>query len=230
MLLDYTAAIDSIDHTTMIGSLLRGYGIKGCALKWLDSYLDQQHIVVNDSISRPFSLPWPPQGSVLGPLEFILYTAPLSAVIFPHRDILRVMYADDTQTYVIKTSKHQEGSMQKLSECIWFRQICMLINANTFYYVFIYVYIETPKRLRFDTHYEPESRFWEMINAKVFWNSYIFGPSQANFGFREIARAVRCIMLYKHAYVLVHYGLCLFTYYAITCFNYISVHCHRVHM
>ena len=110
VLLDYTAAFDSIDHTTMIDRFLRGYGIKGCALKWLESYLDnrKQHIVVNDSISRPFPLPWGvPQGSVLGPLEFILYTGPLSAVISSHRDIHHVMYADDTQLYVTMTSKDQ---------------------------------------------------------------------------------------------------------------------------
>eukprot|EP00057_Strongylocentrotus_purpuratus_P009159 XP_011663633.1 PREDICTED: uncharacterized protein LOC105438026 [Strongylocentrotus purpuratus] len=121
VLLDYTAAFDSIDHTTMIDRFLRGYGIKGCALKWLESYLDnrKQHIVVNDSISRSFPLPWGvPQGSVLGPLEFILYTGPLSAVISSHRDIHHVMYADDTQLYVTMTSKDHVGSMHKLSECV----------------------------------------------------------------------------------------------------------------
>lgn len=76
-------------------------GIKGIAIKVLQSYLQErkQKIAVNDSCSTPNLFPWGvPQGSVLEPLEFILYTGPLSRVISLHEEIHHVMYADDTQT------------------------------------------------------------------------------------------------------------------------------------
>ena len=75
--LDFSPAFDSIDHTTMTDRFQRYYGIKGTALKWLISYLcnRKQCIVVNGSLSKPFLLPWGvPQGSVMGPLEYTLYT------------------------------------------------------------------------------------------------------------------------------------------------------------
>ena len=45
----------------------------------------KQCIVVNGSLSKPFLLPWGvPQGSVMGPLEYILYTGPLCDIISDH--------------------------------------------------------------------------------------------------------------------------------------------------
>ena len=62
----------------------------------------KQRIVVNDAVSKQFPLPWGvPQGSVMGPLEYILYAGPLCDVFSAHRDIQYAMYADDTQLYVV---------------------------------------------------------------------------------------------------------------------------------
>ena len=80
-LLDQSAAFDTIDHKIRLTYLENTFGILDLALSFLRSYLqDRTHVVtVNEINSSPSPLAcWVPQGSVLGPLLFILYTQPLS--------------------------------------------------------------------------------------------------------------------------------------------------------
>ena len=109
VLLDYSCAFDTINHSMLFERFKRTYGICGTVLKWCVSYLDsrKQAIVIGDSISDAFPLPWGvPQGSVKGPFDFIMYSAPLSNVINAHHDIHHVIYADDTQLYLTMESIH----------------------------------------------------------------------------------------------------------------------------
>ena len=59
-----------------------------------------------------------PQGSVLGPILFSLYTTPLSKVIQNHPGISFQFYADDTQLYVHLTHKNVASALDKLSQCL----------------------------------------------------------------------------------------------------------------
>ena len=59
-----------------------------------------------------------PQGSVLGPILFSLYTTPLSKVIRNHPGISFQFYADDTQLYVHLTHKNVASALDKLSHCL----------------------------------------------------------------------------------------------------------------
>ena len=59
-----------------------------------------------------------PQGSVLGPILFSLYTTPLSKVIQKHSGISFQFYADDTQLYVHLTHKNVASALDKLSCCL----------------------------------------------------------------------------------------------------------------
>ncbi|XP_072022511.1 uncharacterized protein [Amphiura filiformis] len=102
VLLDYSAAFDTIYHSIFFERLQSRYGLEGTVLNWFMSYLQDrvQAVVLDKVLSDTFPLPWgTPQGSVKGPLDFILYTGPLSDVISAHSGIQHVIYADDTQVY-----------------------------------------------------------------------------------------------------------------------------------
>ena len=78
-LLDLSMAFDTIDHNTLTNRLAEWYGVSGMDLAWLKSYLCGRHqkIKIDKSFSDSSLLEHGvPQGSVLGPLLFSLYTAP----------------------------------------------------------------------------------------------------------------------------------------------------------
>ena len=98
-LLDLSAAFDTIDHTLLLTRLHYSFGVSHTALAWFKSYLtDRSQIVsVNGFQSDPSPLTFGvPQGSVLGPVLFIMYTKPISSVISSH-SLGYESFADDTQ-------------------------------------------------------------------------------------------------------------------------------------
>ena len=75
VLLDLSAAFDSVDHEILIDKL-HMIGVRGDALSWVESYLSArtQVIRIGEDTSQPIHLPCGvPQGSVLGTLLFNIY-------------------------------------------------------------------------------------------------------------------------------------------------------------
>ena len=102
LLLDLSAAFDAIDHNLLLKKLESLYGIKGNALKWFKSYLADRTFSVKirktkSSIQIIFY--GVPQGSILGPILFILYTKELSDIVNKHKMQLQ-LYADDSTVYL----------------------------------------------------------------------------------------------------------------------------------
>ena len=120
-LLDLSAVFDTIDHTILMDRHNVYYGISELTLGWFKSYLSgRTHWVkVGNTLSHPAVLQYGiPQGSVLGPILFSLYTNPISSIIHSHSNINHHFYADDTQLYITLTPTNLSRSIQKLKNCL----------------------------------------------------------------------------------------------------------------
>ena len=96
--IDLQKAFDTVNHRILL-SQLEHYGIRGCALEWFRSYLSdgKQYVSVNGSNSNLLSITCGvPQGSVLGPLLFLIYINDLPNV---SKKLTFYLFADDTNIY-----------------------------------------------------------------------------------------------------------------------------------
>jgi len=101
ILLDLSAAFDTIDFDLLIKDL-KDSGIEGNALNLLITYLKErfQKVCTLDGHSSPLELFFGvPQGSVLGPVLFSLYSSKLAKILDAH-GVKYHFYADDTQIYM----------------------------------------------------------------------------------------------------------------------------------
>ena len=83
VLLDLTAAFDTIDHATLLQTLRDDFKVDKLAIQWFRSYLEgrRQAVNINGMLSPENAVRYGvPQGSVLGPLLFTLYVAPLGSI------------------------------------------------------------------------------------------------------------------------------------------------------
>ena len=95
LLLDLSAAFDTVDHNTSLHRLQFTFGINGKVLSWFSSYLS-----INETLSAEFELQCGvPLGSCLGSLLFTLYSSNLFEII-KHHFLPVYCYADDTQVYI----------------------------------------------------------------------------------------------------------------------------------
>ncbi len=136
VLLDLSAAFDTIDHHILLQRLEHLIGIKGTALSWFKSYLSDrsQFVHVHDESSMSAKVSHGvPQGSVLGPILFTLYMLPLGNIIRKH-GINFHCYADDTQLY-LSVKPDETSQLAKLQACLkdiktWMTCNFLLLNSD----------------------------------------------------------------------------------------------------
>ena len=93
VLLDMSAAFDTVDHRILLERLSSKFGFTGGASSWFRSYLSQrsQCIAIRGTVSEEFDVPHGvPQGSCLGPLLFTIYASKLFDVIEKHLPIYHI--------------------------------------------------------------------------------------------------------------------------------------------
>ena len=119
-MLDFSSAFDTIDHPILAHRLHTDFGFTDTVHQWFSSYLtDRTHYVSPSNHCSAFAHVHSgvPQGSVLGPILFTMYTKPLSAIIDSH-SIIHHSFADDLQL-------HMSAPPDRISELLHSMQSCI---------------------------------------------------------------------------------------------------------
>ena len=133
VLLDLSAAFDTIHHGTLLHRLEMNLGVKGTVLQWIRSYLTdrRQRVIIQGVSSQPTTLTYGvPQGSVLGPKLFTIYSAPIATICRKHNLDVQ-MYADDTQllmSFDMETSSERDDISSRIEKCIEDLRLWMKAN------------------------------------------------------------------------------------------------------
>ena len=137
LLLDSSAAFDTVDHVILVRKLETEYGIKDKALGLIQSYLEQRYFTtqINETEGSPRSLDHGvPQGSLLGPLFYALYTRDIEKIVLGHGFMLHI-YADDIQIYCAFKDDEIDVMKCKVQRCLqdiesWMRGHFLKLNAG----------------------------------------------------------------------------------------------------
>ena len=123
VLLDLSAAFDTVDHNILLERLRTEFGVTDVALNWFCSYLSNrsQKVSVEGMLSEKFNLDCGvPQGSCLGPLLFVIYSSKLFQIMEKHLPDVHC-YADDAQLYLA----FKPGSVVDENEAISALELCI---------------------------------------------------------------------------------------------------------
>ena len=118
MLLDLSAAFDTLDHAILLKSL-HDIGVRHTVLEWFKSYLDDRTFTVKigqTMSARSEVRCGVPQGSVLGPMLFNVYCLPIGDTFAKH-NVRYHIYADDTQLYVECPPNDHTDASRQITEC-----------------------------------------------------------------------------------------------------------------
>ena len=135
--LDISAAFDTLSHHRLMDRAEELFGVTGLAKAWLWSYLTGRSHCVSFSGQQSATVPCEtgvPQGSVLGPLLFCIFTTPIGSVISDF-NIAYHQYADDLQLYTSISTSTSSNGLSVLSECAnavtrWHLENGLLLNPT----------------------------------------------------------------------------------------------------
>ena len=119
-LLDLSAAFDTVDHNILIDRLHTAFEIRRSVLSWINTFSclrTQTDIFSSTQSTRSVLDCGVPQGSVLVPVLFLLYTADVTNIAQRH-DIGAHSYTDDTQLYCHSKAVSCSSSISRMTTCI----------------------------------------------------------------------------------------------------------------
>ena len=180
LLIDFSKAFDMVDHGILIQKL-QHYGIRGTTLNWLRSYLRnrRQYVSIDGATSTHRGVTYGvPQGSILGPLLFIIYINDIPEI---NKLAKFILYADDANIIVTGTNISEvEEKLCQLSDHLvrWVNSNGLVLNLKkTHYMIFCRQNITENPVVKINNRIitrVQEARFLGVIiDEKLTWSAHI---------------------------------------------------------
>ena len=163
--LDFSKAFDTVDHSILF-SKLEHYGIRGLALSLIKSYLTNrfQYVEVNGCESSKLPITCGvPQGSILGPLLFLLYVNDIANV---SNIFMTTIFADDTNLFYSGTNIKdmiQTANTEMEKVVVWLQCNKLSLNINKSNYMLF-----TNKHILMDMNVRIENQYIERVKSTKF--------------------------------------------------------------
>ena len=222
--LDFSKAFDTVNHSILLDKL-KLYGIRGRAHCWLENYLTnrKQYVDNADTISERLPITCGvPQGSILGPLLFILYVNDICNV---SKELLPILFADDTNVFINGTDvnymlKTMNQELEKL--VVWLNANKLTLNVNKTHYIVFRLHKKktvTNIDLTIDGEIVSEvnnTKFLGIvIDNKLNWSEHIYMiKKKASRGLGILCKARKCLsvsvlttLYYSFIYPYFMYGI-----------------------
>ena len=138
--LDFSKAFDTVNHVILLQKLYK-YGVPGNCYDWFHSYLSErkQYVIYQNTSSEINQIKCgDPQGSILGPLLFLLY---INDIVNISQDIFLLLFADDTNLFIngkniSKMSELLNNELKKVVEWLHSNKLSLNVKKDSLHDIY----------------------------------------------------------------------------------------------